>query len=146
MASEEERPEPTKRPMSRRQKRKLMVAVIVIAVAAVIVLWGWNSTGRSYPGIASLVTESQTSVPPKYLNKTIEVQGIVSDWSGSVSDTHFRLVDTVDATKSIEVVMTGIFPGGFDNGKTVVVKGELAESLPLNLTAIEITVGCATKY
>lgn len=146
MASEEVRPETAKRPMSRRQKRKLLVAVTVIAIAAVVVLWGWNSTGRSYPGIASLVSESQTSVPSKYLNKTIEVQGVVSDWSGSVADTDFRLVDNVDATKSIEVMMIGIFPGNFDNGKTVVVKGELAGSLPLKLSAVEITVGCASKY
>ena len=132
--------------MSRRQKRKLMVVVIVVAVAAVVVFWGWDSTGRSYLGIASLVDESQTSVPQQYVNKTIELQGVVSDWSGSVTDTSFKLVDKVNATKSIEVVMAGTFPAGFDNGKTVVAKGHLNDSLPLVLTATEMTVGCASKY
>jgi cytochrome c-type biogenesis protein CcmE len=132
--------------MSRRQKRKLIVVAIVVAVAAVVVFWGWDSTGRSYLGIASLVDESQTTVPQKYVNKSIELQGIVSDWSGSVTDTTFRLVDEINATKSIEVVMTGTFPAGFDNGKTVVAKGHLNDSLPLVLTATEITVGCASKY
>jgi len=146
MASDVPLQEPTKRPMSRRQKRKLAVVLVVVVVAVVIVFWGWDSTGRSRLGIASLVNESQTSIPPQYINKTIELQGIVSDWSGSVSDTSFRLVDQVDSTKSIEVTMAGAFPAEFDNGKTVVAKGLLGDSLPLVLTATEITIGCATKY
>ena len=146
MASDTPPPEPARRPISRRQKRKLIVAGLVIAVAAVIVLWGWSATGQSYLGISTLVSESQTSVPLKYANKTIELQGIVSDWSGTVTDTDFKLVDKVDATKSIEVVMIGTFPAGFDNGKTVAAKGQLADTLPLTLTATEMTVGCASKY
>ena len=146
MVSEQPSPEPAKRPMSRRQKRKLVLAGLVIVVAAVIVLWGWSSTGRTYLGIASLVDQSQTSVPQQYVNKTIEIQGIVVEWSGSVTDTTFKLVDRVDANKSVEVVMIGAFPSGFDNGKTVVAKGQLSDSLPLTLTATEMTVGCASKY
>ncbi len=146
MTSETQSPEPTKRPMSRRQKRKLMLAGLVIAIAAIIVLWGWNSTGRSYLGIASLVDESQTSVPQEYLNKTIEIQGVVTQWSGTVTDAGFKLVDKIDASKSIDVVMSGAFPAGFDNGKTVVAKGILGNALPLTLTATELTVGCASKY
>jgi len=138
--------EPAKRPMSRRQKRKLVISVLVIAIAAVVVFWGWNSTGKSYPGIASLVSESQSSVPSKYFNKTIELQGIVADWSGSVNDTDFKLVDKADATKSIDVNMMGIYPADFDNGKTIVAKGELASSLPLRLSASAITIGCSSKY
>lgn len=146
MESEQPSTEPTKRPMSRRRKRKLVLAGLVIVVAAVIVLWGWNSAGRSFTGIATLVNESQTSIPQKYINRTIEIQGIVSGWSGSVTDAGFQLVDKVDGTKSIEVVMTGTFPAGFDNGKTVVAKGQLSASLPLTFTATELTVGCASKY
>ncbi len=146
MSSDAPSPQPTKRPMSRRQKRKLMLVVVVVAVAAVIVLWGWDSTGRSYLGIASLVSESQTAIPQQYMNRTIEIQGVVSDWSGTVSDTSFKLMDKVDPAKSIEIVMVGAFPSGFDNGKTVVAKGELGQSLPLVFNAAEITVGCASKY
>jgi len=131
--------------MSRRQKRKLLVAGLVIAVAIVVVFWGWNSTGN-YLAIASLVSESQSAVPAKYLDRTIEIQGIVSDWSGAVTDTAFKLVDREDATKSIDVVMTGTFPSGFDNGKTVVAKGRLSDTLPLKLTATELSVGCTSKY
>ncbi len=146
MASDGSPTETAKRPMSRRQKRKLVIAVVVIGVAAIVVLWGWNSTGRSYTGIGTLVTDSQTSVPAKYLNRTIEIQGIVTDWSGTANDTHFKLADKADATKSIEVLMTGIYPADFDNGKTVSAKGVLSDSLPLMFTATEINVGCASKY
>ncbi len=146
MTSEAPSPEPARRPMSRRQKRKLMLVVVVIAMASIVVLWGWSSTGRSYLGIATLVSESQTSIPSEYVNRTIEIQGIVSDWSGSVNDTDFKLVDKVDSTKTIDVVMVGAFPNGFDNGKTVVAKGQLENALPLTLTATEMTVGCASKY
>jgi len=137
---------PEKRPLSRRRKKKLMITAIVIIVALVILFWGWSSTGRSYLGVGTLVDSSATSIPAEYVGKSVEVQGIVSGWSGSSGAMSFKLVDMGDATKSMNVTMTGPLPEGFENGKTVVAKGELGSALPLLLTASEITVGCASKY
>lgn len=137
---------PEKRPLSRRRKKKIMIAALVIIVALVILFWGWSSTGRSYLGVGTLVDSSATSVPAKYVGKSVEVQGIVSGWSGGSGAMSFKLVDKEDATKSMDVTMTGTLPEGFENGKTVVAKGELRSTLPLLLAASEITVGCASKY
>lgn len=137
------------RPMSRRRKRKLILAVIVIAAVLVIVLWGWSATGREFLGVGSLVQDINStdppSVPAKYQGKSIEVQGVVKDWSGG-TDMEFTLVDKLDASKTIGVEMHGAMPEGFDNGKTVVVKCTLDDSSPLTLQATGITVGCASKY
>lgn len=137
---------PEKRPLSRRRKKKMMIAALVIVVALVILFWGWSSTGRSYLGVSTLVDSSATSIPAKYVGKSIEVQGVVSGWSGGAGATSFKLVDKEAANKSMDVTMTGTLPAGFENGKTVVVKGELRSVPPLLLTASEITVGCASKY
>jgi cytochrome c-type biogenesis protein CcmE len=137
---------PEKRPLTRRRKKKIMITAIVIIVALVILFWGWSSTGRSYLGVGTLVDSSATSIPAKYVGKSVEVQGVVSGWSGGSGAMSFKLVDMGDATKSMNVTMTGPLPEGFENGKTVVAKGELGSALPLLLTASEITVGCASKY
>jgi len=121
-----------------------LVAVVVIAVALVVIIWGWSSTGGSFVDVSAIVDASATTVPDKYLGK-IDVRGVVNEWSGG-SDLDFKLVDTNDAGKSIDITMAGTLPEGFENGKTVVAKGNLDETLPLHLTASEITVGCASKY
>lgn len=144
--AEAQPPLPERRPLSRRRKKKMMIAALVIVVALVILFWGWSSTGRSYLGVSTILDSSTTSVPAKYVGKTVEVQGIVTGWSGDMSAMNFKLADKVDATKSMNVTMAGTLPEGFENGKTVVVKGELNPTLPLLLTATEITVGCASKY
>ncbi|OGS44089.1 MAG: hypothetical protein A3K76_00655 [Euryarchaeota archaeon RBG_13_57_23] len=132
------------RPMSARRKRKLAVAAVVIAVALIVIVWGWSTTGGSFVDVSQIVDSSAASVPEKYLGK-IDIRGVVSEWSGGTA-LEFDLVDTEDATKSISITMTGTMPEGFENGKTVVAKGYLDESLPLHMTATEITVGCASKY
>jgi cytochrome c-type biogenesis protein CcmE len=132
------------RPLSARRKKKLLIVVIVVAIALVVIIWGWSSTGGSFIEVSSVVDASTASVPDKYLGK-IDIRGVVSEWSGG-SDLDFKLVDTADPSKSLGVTMTGTLPEGFENGKTVVANGYLNESLPLHLTATEITVGCASKY
>lgn len=133
--------------MSKRKKRKLLVAIVVIAAALIVIFWGWSSTGRSFLGVGSLVDESNLTNPPtvpgKYANENIEIQGNVDSWYGG-SD--FVLVDRADPSKSISVHMLGTFPEGFEIGKTVVVKGTLSGTMPLTVQANEITVGCASKY
>ena len=137
------------RPMSRRRKRRLILALMVIAAVLVIVFWGWSATGREFLGVDSLLQDINStdppSVPAKYQGKSIEVQGVVKDWSGGAS-LEFTLVDKLNSSKAIEVHMQGTMPEGFDNGKTVVVKCTLDASSPLTLQATGVTVGCASKY
>lgn len=137
------------RPMSRRRRRKLILSLVVIAAVLVILFWGWSATGREYLGVSSLLQDINStdppSVPAKYQGRSIEVQGVVRDWSGG-SSLEFTLVDRADANKTIDVHMQGTMPEGFDNGKTVVVKCALDDSSPLTLRATGVTVGCASKY
>jgi cytochrome c-type biogenesis protein CcmE len=130
--------------MSARKKRRILIAVLVIALGMVVIVWGWSSTGGSFLEVSSIVDSSSNSVPEKYLGR-IDVRGVVTEWSGA-DDLEFRLADVEDSSKSIRVTMTATLPEGFENGKTVVARGFLDESLPLHLTAAEITVGCASKY
>lgn len=132
------------RPMSARRKKKLVVATIVIAVALVVIIWGWSSTGGSFVEVSLIVDSSSTSVPEKYLGK-LDLRGVVSEWSGG-ADLEFVLLDAEDSSKSISITVSGTIPEGFENGKTVVAKGYLDESLPLHMNATEITVGCSSKY
>jgi cytochrome c-type biogenesis protein CcmE len=124
-----------------------MLVVIVIAVAAVVVLWGWSATGaKDYLQVSTLVDDSSGgSIPAKYLNKSIEVQGVVVGWEG-YSDMNFSLADKSDSIKTIQVELVGALPSEFANGKTAVVKGDLEGSLPLKIVASEITIGCASRY
>ncbi len=135
------------RPMSRRKKRKLIVAMIVIAAALVVIFWGWSTTGRSFLGVGALVDESNLTDPPtlpaKYANKVVEIQGKVDSWYGGQD---FVLMEKDGSGKNITVHMQGTFPEGFEIGKTVVVKGTLDGTMPLTMQATEITVGCASKY
>jgi len=137
------------RPMSRRRKRRLILALVVIAAVLVIIFWGWSATGRAFLGVDSLVQDINStdppSVPAKYQGKSIEVQGVVKDWSGGTS-LEFTLADKLNVSKTIDVQMHGTMPEGFDNGKTVVVKCTLDDSSPLTLQATAVTVGCASKY
>ncbi len=143
MASEPEKtPEsaPSQRPMSRRRKRKLVLAVIVIAAAIIVVFWGWSSTAGNYVSVSSLVND-----PSHYSGKVIDVRGIVSGWNGNPSDRNFTLSDTdTGLGGSIQVSMAGALPSGFENGKTVSVRGELDSGT--HFTATDMTVGCASKY
>lgn len=130
------------RPMSRRQKRKMIVALVVIVAALVIVFWGWSSTGGSFVSISSI-----TDNPSTYAGKSIEIRGVVSGWNGNPSSRNFTLYDT-DASMngSLSVTMTGTLPSGFENGKTVTARGQLDGVQSLHFTATELAVGCASKY
>lgn len=125
----------------------MIVAVGVIAVALVVVFWGWSSTGaKSFLQVGTLVDASSTGGMDQYLNKTVEVQGVIIDWSGGAGDLNFSLADKAEPNKTLAVTLMGTLPAEFANGKTAAVKGELGHSLPLMLSATEITLGCASKY
>lgn len=137
---QESQPEP-RRPMSRRRKRKLVLVSFVVVAAFIFVFWGWSSTGGNFVTVNTIAID-----PAHYGNKTVEVQGVVSEWSGDPSDMSFKLVDQTNASSVIEVVLTGTFPAGFENGKTVVVKGVVDDGSPVKILASGITLGCASKY
>ena len=137
---QESQPEP-RRPMSKRRKRKLVLASLVVVAALIFVFWGWSSTGGNFVSVNSIAID-----PSHYGNHTVEVQGVVSEWSGDPSDMSFKLVDQTNASSVIEVVLSGTFPAGFENGKTVVVKGVVEDSSPAKILASGISVGCASKY
>ncbi len=145
--NEPSEPAPSQRPMSRRRQRKMLIAIGVIAVALVVVFWGWSSTGtKNYLQVGTLAGASSGGGLSQYLNQTLEVQGVITGWSGGAGDLNFSLADRVDPNQTIGVVLTGALPAEFSNGKTAVVKGTLEESLPLVLSATEVTLGCASKY
>jgi len=128
--------------MSRRRKRKVIVALVVIAAALVVVFWGWSSTGQTYLSVSEIA-----SSPSQFSGKAIEVRGVVSGWSGDPGSRNFTLSDTNAALKgNINVTMTGPFPSGFENGKTVGAKGQLDDVPSLHMIATDLTVGCASKY
>ena len=142
-SSEPTEPEPVaRRPMSRRRKRKLLVALIVIVAAVIVVFWGWSSTGGNFVSVSSLVGD-----PSHFTGQTIEIRGIVSGWDGDPGSRNFTMTDSSSSLgKSLNVSMAGTLPSGFENGKTVNVKGQIDDLHPLHFTASEMTVGCASKY
>ena len=137
---------PPKR-MSKRRQRKLLVTVCIIVVALVVVLWGWSSTGaKNYTQVRAVVDASSGGTLTQYINRTLEVQGVITGWAGGASDLNFILADKTEPNKTISVILAGTLPAEFANGKTAVVKGELEDSIPLTLHATEITLGCASRY
>jgi cytochrome c-type biogenesis protein CcmE len=122
----------SKKRMSRRTKGVVIVAV-VIAVALVIGLWG--TAPANYLSVNDVI--SHTDI---YLNKTIEVKGIVEDWNSTANT--FSLAD---GDKKINVTYTTV-PEGFNNGKDVVVKGTLIDLPVLAIESQTISVGCPSKY
>jgi cytochrome c-type biogenesis protein CcmE len=139
---------PPRRQAARRRQKRMIIALLVIAVAAVVIFWGWSSTGGDFLSVASIVEETQTtgSVPDQYVGVVVEVRGIISDWNGSASDREFRLYDESEDSIFINVTLTGIFPEGFNNSKSSVVKGQFEDSMPLRLIASDISIGCSSKY
>jgi cytochrome c-type biogenesis protein CcmE len=133
-----------KKGMSRKRKR-LLVAIAVIALALVIIFWGWDSTGNNFLGVTPITSDVVAigAGTSQYLDKYLEVQGNVNNWFGTGN---FTLTDQTNLNDTITVVMNGTLPAGFENGKSVVVKGIISAGLPVTMHATEITIGCASKY
>jgi cytochrome c-type biogenesis protein CcmE len=140
----ENEPTPKKKRMPRKRKR-LVIAVAVIAVAMVIIFWGWDTTGKTFLEVSPVASDSAAigSGTSHYVNSYLEVQGNVNNWYGTGN---FTLTDRTNLNDSIVVVMNGTLPAGFENGKSVVVKGIISSGLPVTIHANEVTVGCASKY
>lgn len=130
----------------KRRRRRNLAILIVVLVAAVIVLWGWSATGgASYVQVKQL-TEQRSALEngtSPLSGKIIEVQGVVSAWSGGAT---FVLQDKNDPASEIFINSSASIPQGFTNGKAVVIKGVVNPGVPLTLQAQGITVGCSSKY
>jgi cytochrome c-type biogenesis protein CcmE len=140
----ENEPRPRKKGMPRKKKR-LLIAVVVIALAMVVIFWGWDTTGRTFLEVGPVSSDATAigSGNSHYVDRYLEVQGNVNNWFGTGN---FTLTDRTNLNDTIVVVMTGTLPSGFENGKSVVVKGIISAGLPVTLKANEVTVGCASKY
>jgi cytochrome c-type biogenesis protein CcmE len=137
-------PTPSKKRMPRRKKR-LLIAAVVIAMAMVIIFWGWDTTGKSFLEVTPVSSDATAiSIGTSHsVDKYLEVQGNVNNWFGTGN---FTLTDRTNLNDTINVIMNGTLPSGFENGKSVVVKGIISAGLPVTLRANEVTVGCASKY
>ncbi len=78
-----------------------------------------------------------------YIGEYLEVQRNVNNWFGTGN---FTLTDRMNLNDTMIVIMTGTLPSGFENGKSVVVKGVVTAGLPVTLHADEVTMGCTSKY
>jgi cytochrome c-type biogenesis protein CcmE len=140
----ESEPKPKKKGTSRKRNR-LLIAVIVIAVALVIIFWGWDTTGKTFMEVSPIASDANAigTGTSHYVNNYVEVQGNVNNWFGTGN---FTLTDRTNLNDTISVVMNGTLPSGFENGKSVVVKGIISPGLPVTIHANEVTIGCASKY
>jgi cytochrome c-type biogenesis protein CcmE len=139
----ESEPKP-KKGLTRKRKRLLMAALVII-VAFVIIFWGWDSTGKTFLEVSPISSDAAAigSGTSHYVNSYVEVQGNVNNWYGSGN---FTLTDRTNLNDTINVVMNGTLPSGFENGKSVVVKGTISAGLPVTIHSVEVTIGCASKY
>jgi cytochrome c-type biogenesis protein CcmE len=138
--------EPTpKRKRMPRKRRRLLIAIVIIALALVIIFWGWDTTGKSFLEVTPISSDATAigTGASHYVGEYLEVQGNVNNWFGTGN---FTLTDRTNLNDSISVIMNGTLPSGFENGKSVVVKGIISAGLPVTLLTNEVTVGCASKY
>lgn len=135
----------SKRKRMPRKRRRLLIAIVIITLALVIIFWGWDSTGKSFLEVTSISSDATAigTGASHYVGEYLEVQGNVNSWFGTGN---FTLTDRTNLNDSISVIMNGTLPSGFENGKSVVVKGIVSPGLPVTLRANEVTVGCASKY
>ncbi len=116
---------------------KIIIIMVVIVVVVAIALWGM------VPEKTYEVREVMDD-PATFQDRTMNVKGLVKDWT---STSNFTLADSLDETLTFNITHDGVFPEGFGNNETVVVKGVLKDhngNLIIESTAIQI--GCPSKY
>ena len=121
------------------KRTTITTASVVIAIIVVILLWGLAPDDY-------LEVSDVSKDPKKYLDKDIEIKGIVSDHDESNGS--FILEE---GKYELLVYYSKALPSNFEVGKDVVVKGHLEKSEhPLEddfiFIAEEVIVGCASKY
>ncbi|UCD92067.1 MAG: cytochrome c maturation protein CcmE [Methanobacteriota archaeon] len=129
---EEQKEERPKRRLTKKRKG-IIIAVIVIIVALVIGLWG--AVPSDYLEVGDILAN-----PLAYVDRSIEVKGLVADWDSTV-----KVFNLSDGENDLMVSYITL-PEGFNNGKDVVVRGTLVDNDGLVLESSEITVGCPSKY
>lgn len=128
--------ETPKRKITEKQLKMLVFVVIIIAMGAVLI---WGMVPEDIYEVKQINED-----PGKYLDKEIQIKGMVKDWN--MSD-EFTLADSNDQTITIHANHTATFPDGFGNDETVVVKGLFTQ---VNGTYIiqsySMQIGCPSKY
>ena len=85
-----------------------------------------------------------TDNPGDYLEKEIQIKGMVKDWN--ITD-EFTLADSNDQTLTIKANHTSSFPDGFGNNETVVVKGLFTQINGVYvIQSYSMQIGCPSKY
>jgi cytochrome c-type biogenesis protein CcmE len=137
--------EPRPRKGMTRKRKRLLILAIAIVLAFIIIFWGWDTTGKTYLEVTPISSDAAAigAGTSHYVDSYIEVQGNVNNWYGTGN---FTLTDRTNLNDTINVVMNGTLPSGFENGKSVVVKGMISAGLPVTIRVNEITIGCASKY
>ncbi len=116
---------------------KIAIISIVIIIVMVIALWGM-APEKIYEVSKALED------PSTHEAQVISVKGVVTGWNTSSG---FNLVDSTDYSLSINITHTSVFPDGFGNGETVVVKGvfNIQNGAPM-IESSSIQIGCPSKY
>ncbi|MCK4757317.1 MAG: cytochrome c maturation protein CcmE [Thermoplasmata archaeon] len=143
MEEEKQIPEQTE-PAKTKEKRKitekqikLLVFIVIIIAMASILLWGMVPE-EIYE--VSQITDN----PAAYLDKEIQIKGMVKDWN--VTD-EFTLADSNDQALTIRANHTAAFPDGFGNDETVVVKGLFTQvNGTYVIQSYSMQIGCPSKY
>ena len=116
---------------------KIAIISIVIIIVMVIALWGM---------VPEKIYEVRKALeePTTLEAQDISIKGVVTGWNTS---SNFSLADSQDYSQMINITHNSVFPDGFGNGETVVVKGVFgAQSGTYVLESTSIQIGCPSKY
>lgn len=137
---------PSERAPGRLAKPSAKLSLVVALVAAIIlltILLPSSASGSKYTDVRQI-----TAAPASFDGKSVAVVGGVQ--SGSVSygaAVAFNLTDYNDATVWMRVVYSGELAGNFEQGKQVLVEGQVhVQGGVAKLFATKISVGCPTDY
>lgn len=118
-----------------KKKKILTVVAVLVIVSLALVVGLWGNAPVPYMTVSETTNHSNS-----YLNKEIEIKGIVKNWNATA-----RTFEMTDEDSSLVVSYDNI-PDGFNNEKEIVVRGILTGANGLVLEAEEIIVGCPSKY
>lgn len=119
------------------KKTTILIAVVVIIIVLIIGVGGMGG-GEDYMTVSDILEDEG-----KYLDKYIEVRGVVKEESWDMFNRSFILIDD---DNEMFMNYTELLPSNFEEGKDVVVKGTLRNKEALEIEVKDIEVGCPSKY